>query len=123
VWLGVCRARNLEEVRLSIAEPRLKGARVTRKNAPALDSIEDAEQYLDQIIEAYTCGPEHLMLIAAARAAVRRWLEIKVVIDREGVLLPGRYENSTRAHPLLAPETKARTAAVVALEKVARILA
>lgn len=90
---------------------------------PDAVEVEDAERYLDQIIEQYECGPEHLMLIASARAAVRRWLEIKAVIDEEGVLLPGRYENSTRAHPLLPAETKARTSAVVALEKVSRTLA
>ena len=54
-------------------------------------------------------------LLDAAEQAWHRWQALARRIDDEGIMLPGRYENTQRAHPLLASEQVARQAFMRAL--------
>jgi hypothetical protein len=57
------------------------------------------------------------MLLAAGRQAWPRWQEIADRIDKDGLLVQGRYKNSDRVNPLLPIEVQARTALVAILRQ------
>jgi hypothetical protein len=75
------------------------------------------ESFFDEIERRYELGGDDKMILAAARQAFRRWAEITAIIDAEGVLVRGRYEEVPRAHPLLGAERAARNAVAELLVK------
>jgi phage terminase small subunit len=66
--------------------------------------------------ERYDLSPSERALLEAAEQAWNRWRELVAKIDADGVLVEGRYENTERAHPLLASEQVARQAFMRALK-------
>ena len=56
--------------------------------------------------------PQHKMLVAAGRQAWVRWQQVKRLVDKQGVAIPGRYKGMPRMNPLLAAEARARESLV-----------
>jgi len=66
----------------------------------------------DYVIE----GPAVAMLEVAC-SAMQRLREARDVLDREGLVVPGRYEGMTRQHPLVPVERDARVQLLRALRE------
>lgn len=93
-----------------MTEPR-KGASVVpiSRKSPRIPA---SEAEWDEIEQRFQLGPDHKMLLAAGRQSWRRWKQIVERIDKDGLLIRGRYKNADRVHPLLAIEVHARAALV-----------
>ncbi len=77
------------------------------------DILEDA--WADTIRAHWTFGPDLEELLDAAAQARSRWLQIRALLDEQGLMIPGRYEGVERVNPLVAAEARARESFIRAL--------
>lgn len=86
--------------------------RVERLKLAPVKPEELTDAWWEEIAQKCVLTAAHRALLAAARQAWGRWTEIRLLIDRHGVLTTGRYKGALRVNPLLTAENRARESLV-----------
>lgn len=76
---------------------------------------EPERSWWTRVVTEFDLDDDALVMLELAVGAMVRWREARETIEREGMLLDGRW--GPRAHPAVAIERDARTAALRALRE------
>lgn len=98
------------------AEPsRLSTTRTPRGPASPSHLRADGRRLWRRLVVAYVFEPHHLAILEAACQARDRMTEAREAIERDGLLVEGRF--GPRAHPAIAVERDSRLAMMRALRE------
>lgn len=95
----------------------LKGEPFVRVPEPP-DWVQPPERaFWEATVRDYVIEGPALAMLEVACSAMQRLREARDVLDREGLVIPGRYEGMTRQHPLVTVERDARVQLLRALRE------
>jgi hypothetical protein len=77
-----------------------------RKRGANLDPSLLTEGSWDAIERDYELDPQYSMLVVVGRQAWARWVELRKLLDKTGVMVEGRF--GARLNPLVGAEARAR---------------
>lgn len=98
-------------------------SRVSGLKGAAFERVPEAPEWVqpqerafwDATVRAYVVEGPGLAMLEVACSAMQRLRESRAVLDREGLVIAGRYEGMTRQHPLVTVERDARVQLLRAL--------
>jgi phage terminase small subunit len=100
-------------------------SRVARLKGPVFERFPEApswvqepeREFWDATVREYEVEGPSLAMLEVAVSAMQRLREARDVLDREGLVVPGRYEGMLRQHPLVGVERDARVQLLRALRE------
>lgn len=96
---------------------RLKGEAFLRVPEPPEWVQPPEREFWTATVRDYEVEGPALAMLEVACSAMQRLREAREVLDREGLVVPGRYEGTSRPHPLVAVERDARVQLLRALRE------
>jgi phage terminase small subunit len=107
------KAARMSESRVS----RLKGEPFVRVPQPPEWVQPQEREFWDATVRDYVIEGPALAMLEVACSAMQRLREARDVLDREGLVVEGRYAGMTRQHPLVTVERDARVQLLRALRE------
>lgn len=96
---------------------RLRGERFPRLPEPPEWVQEPERVFWETTVREYAVEGPALAMLEVACSAMQRLRESRAVLDREGLVVEGRYAGTSRPHPLVAVERDARVQLLRALRE------
>jgi phage terminase small subunit len=96
---------------------RLKGEAFVRPPEPPAWVQPPEREFWEATVRDYLIEGPALAMLEVACSAMQRLREARDVLDREGLVVPGRYDGMTRQHPLVTVERDARVQLLRALRE------
>jgi phage terminase small subunit len=96
---------------------RLKGEPFVKAPAPPEWVQPPEREFWDATVRDFVIEGPAVAMLEVACSAMQRLREARDILDREGLVIPGRYEGMTRQHPLVTVERDARVQLLRALRE------